>query len=963
MKFFKKNKKIIYTLIPVLLLGIFILFPDVVSASVGTVVATVLGWILYPIIWLMGKLVILLIGILIGIAQYNEFINSNAVSFGWALVRDLCNMFFILILLVIAFATILRIESYNLKTWLPKLLIMAVLINFSKLICGVFIDFTQVIMLTFVNAFKDLAGANLTEMLGISKILSFESSGTDDVTGWSILGSVILALIFSVISVVVILSMLVMLAMRIIMIWIYVVLSPLAYLLASFPQGATYSQRWWSEFSKNLIIGPVLAFFIWLSFASLGGVEGSNDIQKMKNTTYDDQGNELVGMEGSAGLTEAGSYDHMLKFIISIGMLLGGMMIAQEMGGVAGKALGKVSGKLNAAVTKGAKRVTGVERAENAIKSYRSQKESKRQDLAQRDAGMLMKGEAKIKRAVAKPVQAVAGGAGDLAKKVFGVSNSQLKRQEDAIAKKQETKKSLQEQTSTLNKEAEKLSDNKEILLNVQGEVKMMDGKVNDLNNERSLALGDIDKQIEEERNNPVNGVVNFNKINDLKAEKDKVNQDYDKKVQDVESSVISNYNRATGKNVSDVNVVKAEIDKDIDSAEKMIIAKNQDIDKNKDKEDDISDEIKEDEEDLTRKRKRAENVGRLAPMVLGIAAGTVFGGVGGSLLGGTLAGSAAGGLGMMGRKKLKNAGKDALDLSSNFNSSQINKHKEALKEEKSDVLKQKMNDYGISSHERSAAAMLLMEKGKLSQEDAEVKRDEIKKSFGGDNRVMNQLDSSLNNDYQKLTRDFSDLNDGKKDNESDKAYQDRVDGAKTKIVKGVVSGTIKIENIDKGSMDLIMPELVKTMSNKSFKNKYDDMTKDKQRDMRESLKSSGEYDSLRKLATIQDSDLNSFEDEEQKVKFLGEIEIDEVKKMTSKGSSFAAARKFISTTSNPEVQKLRIDSKTEREFVNNLNSILKNSKLSLDVPAERAIIRAFQEMSGVSFNNQNNQQGASPTI
>ncbi|MFA5420464.1 MAG: hypothetical protein WC280_00345 [Patescibacteria group bacterium] len=357
MKFFKKNKKIIYTLIPVLLLGIFILFPDVVSASVGTVVATVLGWILYPIIWLMGKLVILLIGILIGVAQYNEFINSNAVSFGWALVRDLCNMFFILILLVIAFATILRIESYNLKTWLPKLLIMAVLINFSKLICGVFIDFTQVIMLTFVNAFKDLAGANLTEMLGISKILSFESSGTDDVTGWSILGSVILALIFSVISVIVILSMLVMLAMRIIMIWIYVVLSPLAYLLASFPQGQSYSQRWWSEFSKNLIIGPVLAFFIWLSFASLGGVEGSNDIQKMKNTTYDDQGNELVGMEGSAGLTEAGSYDHMLKFIISIGMLLGGMMIAQEMGGVAGKALGKVSGKLNAAVTKGAKRI------------------------------------------------------------------------------------------------------------------------------------------------------------------------------------------------------------------------------------------------------------------------------------------------------------------------------------------------------------------------------------------------------------------------------------------------------------------------------------------------------------------------------------------------------------------------------------------------------------------------------
>jgi hypothetical protein len=943
MKFFKKNKKIIYVLIPVLLFGLFILFPDVVNASVGTVIATVLGWILYPIIWLMGQLVILLISILIGVAQYNDFLGSNAVSYGWTLVRDLCNMFFIVILLIIAFASILRIESYNLKTWLPKLLIMAILINFSKLICGVFIDVAQVIMLTFVDAFKGMAGANLTEMLGISKVLSFETSGTDDVTGWTILGSVILALIFTIISVIVILSMLVMLAMRIIMIWIYVVLSPLAYLLASFPQGQSYSQRWWSDFSKNLIIGPVLAFFIWLSFASLGGIEGSNDIQKMKNVTYDDQGNQLVGAEGAAGLTEAGSYDHMLKFVISIGMLLGGMMIAQEIGGVAGKAFGKVSGKLNAAATKGAKRVTGVERAQNAIKSYSQQKESKRQDLAQRDGGRLLKAESKVKRAVAKPVQTVASSAGNAVKSMFGVSDSKLKQQEEAIAGNRKERESVQEERSSLNREAETLSSDKESLLNIQGEVKMVDDRVDKLNNERNDAIANVDSQMV--------GVNDPDKLNELKGRKDEINKGYDARIDDVKSGVVSEYNQITGKNVTDVKDVKAGIDGDIESVDKELKAKNDQIKSNKGREENISSDIKSQEKDLVKKRKRAENIEKWAPAIAGGLTGLAFGGVGGGIAGLALGGAVGG----PGRKKLKNAGQEAADLSSNFNSSQITKFKESLKEEKGDVLRQKMSDYSISSHERSAAAMLLMEKGKLGDEEAEVQRDEIKNIYGGDNRVMNQLDSALNNDYQKLTRDFSDLNAPRKENESAQAYDDRVKNAREKVVKGVVSGTIKLENVDKSSMELIMPEIVKTMSNKNFKNKYDDSTKDKQREIRESLKSSGDYESLKKLATIQDSNLNSFEDEESQIKFLGEIEIDDARKIASKGESFAAAKKLFSTSNSAEIKKLRDNSKTEREFLNNLNSILKSTKLSLDVPAERAIVRAFQEMSGVNYNKQNN--------
>ena len=82
--------------------------------------AVVIGWII-------GQLSTIFTYLLFVVARYNDFINEPLVTQGWILVRDLCNMFFILIILVIAFATILRIESYNAKKLLPKLLIMVII--------------------------------------------------------------------------------------------------------------------------------------------------------------------------------------------------------------------------------------------------------------------------------------------------------------------------------------------------------------------------------------------------------------------------------------------------------------------------------------------------------------------------------------------------------------------------------------------------------------------------------------------------------------------------------------------------------------------------------------------------------------------------------------------------------------------------------------------------------------------
>src|SRR3989344_2666981 len=106
-------------------------------------VADMLASIAQIIIELVGKIFTVLIEILLAVVDYNDFINAPAVIKGWVLVRDVANMAFLIIFIAIAFATILGIEKYEYKQLLPKLLIMAVLVNFSRTICGIIIDAAQ----------------------------------------------------------------------------------------------------------------------------------------------------------------------------------------------------------------------------------------------------------------------------------------------------------------------------------------------------------------------------------------------------------------------------------------------------------------------------------------------------------------------------------------------------------------------------------------------------------------------------------------------------------------------------------------------------------------------------------------------------------------------------------------------------------------------------------------------------
>lgn len=323
--------------------GAVFLIGHIALASASEAIGNIVGSVIAVFIRAVSSILILLVNVLMSVAAYSDFINAPAVFKGWIVVRDVCNLFFVIILLIIAFATILGKEEYGAKKMLPKLVLAAVLINFSKLICGLMIDISSVVMLTFINAFSSVGAGNILDILGIAEVTRISVSNDDSglVTFGTIISAYIFGLIYVVIATVVVAAMLGMLVVRVVMIWILVVLSPLAFFLEAVPgKGATYAGQWWSNWTSNLLVGPIIAFFLWLSFASL---QGGNPIVANESN---DLANNNVGIVDSSGLgSKAGTTSAMSKFVIAIGMLLGGMKIAQGVGGEAGSAMGKIFSK------------------------------------------------------------------------------------------------------------------------------------------------------------------------------------------------------------------------------------------------------------------------------------------------------------------------------------------------------------------------------------------------------------------------------------------------------------------------------------------------------------------------------------------------------------------------------------------------------------------------------------------
>ncbi len=288
-----------------------------------------LSWIMLTIANIALQLTIFFLRFFIMLASYNNFIDVDVVQLGWIMVRDLANMFFVIALLVIAFGTILGLEEYEWKKNLVKLILSAIVINFSNLIAQLIIDVAHVFTITFLNAISATAGGNVINMLKLDQVTKLATGDTGSIE-LELFGASVLAMLFALMAAAAMGSYLVVMMVRVVALWGLIIMSPLAFVLGVLPKTKSYAEKWWSEFSKYVIVAPIMVFFLWLSFATLGL---GNIAQQIQNTGIS-PANKLnqTGFEGQASIALVSSWENMANFFLAFVFMMYGIKATQETG-------------------------------------------------------------------------------------------------------------------------------------------------------------------------------------------------------------------------------------------------------------------------------------------------------------------------------------------------------------------------------------------------------------------------------------------------------------------------------------------------------------------------------------------------------------------------------------------------------------------------------------------------------
>jgi len=206
------------------------------------------------------------------ITDAGGYTQNTLVQEGWHITRDLVNMFFILIMVGIGIATILRVKGYEIKKLLPKAIIIILLINFTPIICGLIIDASNILTNFFLSAGSRGMGEMINRIeapqssIG-GQIWSFvkgAATGNYEKMAFAIFHSLV-TLTFNIIASFVLLALSVLFLMRYIMLWILVILSPLAFFCYILPNTKKIWTMWWNQFIQWCFIGIGAAFFLYLT--------------------------------------------------------------------------------------------------------------------------------------------------------------------------------------------------------------------------------------------------------------------------------------------------------------------------------------------------------------------------------------------------------------------------------------------------------------------------------------------------------------------------------------------------------------------------------------------------------------------------------------------------------------------------------------------------------------------------
>src|SRR3989344_2836642 len=233
-----------------------------------------MAYVLFLIFSIVGNIIAFLVKLLDTVIRIQIYPPGGVavIDSSWKIMRNFANMFFIVALIMMAFATIFDVvpglSKYNARALFGKFIFTALLINFSLILGVLVIQGSQVLSNTFLTSIGDISG-RLGNTLNPSNLLPRTNSSVFQ-NSFDIESGVSGALIQIVFSLVLMMTFLFSLLtafiftfIRIPILWALLIVSPIAWILNVFPSGQGTFGKWWKVFIGWNMFLPIFLFFLY----------------------------------------------------------------------------------------------------------------------------------------------------------------------------------------------------------------------------------------------------------------------------------------------------------------------------------------------------------------------------------------------------------------------------------------------------------------------------------------------------------------------------------------------------------------------------------------------------------------------------------------------------------------------------------------------------------------------------
>jgi len=264
---------------------------------------TILKWIVFLALLAIESITLLIVSanLLDWSSALPVGLDNGIVNAGWHFTSGLANLAFILIFIVIALSYILRLETYGMKKALPRLIIIALLVNFSLLFVKMVSDIGWIAQGSFRSVFFEGGGfamaaieslkassfnligvivgipvaymlIALVPYLNVAALITIAglvlATGGGALTG--VISQTVLVILFNFILGLIFLIFAALFLIRIAVIWLLAIIAPLAFMAYILPNTQKYFNDWLKALIQWTLLGIVVFFLAGLGIKLFG---------------------------------------------------------------------------------------------------------------------------------------------------------------------------------------------------------------------------------------------------------------------------------------------------------------------------------------------------------------------------------------------------------------------------------------------------------------------------------------------------------------------------------------------------------------------------------------------------------------------------------------------------------------------------------------------------------------------